>query len=83
MVKTLGAKTRWGGRGRWFKSSHSDQKSEDDKSSDFSLFYRGFPHFSGADFLFLKPLKNERKNSKNQFGTRFGTRVQKVHFKKE
>ena len=79
----VGSALPWGGRGRKFKSCHSDQESEDDKSSDFSLFYKGFPHFSGADFLFLKPLKNERKNAKNRFGTRFGTRVQKVYFKKE
>ena len=55
----------------------SIQKSEDDKSSDFSLFYKGFPHFSGADFLFFKTLKNERKNAKNWVGTKFGIRFQR------
>ena len=29
MAKTLGAKARWGGRGRKFKSCHSDQKKQD------------------------------------------------------
>ena len=44
---------------------------------------QGFSALLGADFLFFKTLKNERKNAKNRFGTRFGTRVQKVYFKKE
>ena len=45
----------------------------------FLYFTRVFRTFRGADFLFFKTLKNERKNAEN----RFGTRVQKVHFKKE
>ena len=52
MVKTLGAKTRWGGRGRKFKSCHSDQESEDDKSSDFLYFTRVFRTFGCGFFVF-------------------------------
>ena len=75
----VGSALPWGGRGRKFKSCHSDQLNGRIISFRFSLFYKGCPHFWVRTFLFFKTLKNERKNAKN----RFGTRVQKVYFKKE
>ena len=55
------------------------------KMINLPIFFilQGFSALSGADFLFFKTLKNERKNAKNRLGTRFCTRLQKVHFKKE
>ena len=64
MVKTLGAKTRWGGRGRKFKSCHSDQESEDDKSSDFLYFTRVFRTFRVRIFCFLRHSKMSEKTRK-------------------
>ena len=35
-----GSALEWGSRGRWFKSSHSDQNAE--ISNDFSVFFIGY-----------------------------------------
>ena len=41
----VGSALPWGGRGRWFKSSHSDQLNGDRMISVFSLYYKCFPTF--------------------------------------
>ena len=65
----------WGGRGRWFKSSHSDQKrrSYDLRFSLLFAVFIVFAHFSrsdlqGAIFAFSAP-----KSWQNRLGTYFGT----------
>ena len=64
MVKTLGAKTRWGGRGRKFKSCHSDQEIGRCKSSDFLYFTRVFRTFRVRIFCFLRHSKMNEKTRK-------------------
>ena len=48
----VGSALPWGGRGRWFKSSHSDQKSGIVRFPIFFIF-TDFSALSGADFLYL------------------------------
>ena len=60
----VGSALPWGGRGRWFKSSHSDQESEDDKSSDFLYFTRVFRTFRVRIFCFLRHSKMNEKTRK-------------------
>ena len=63
MVKTLGAKTRWGGRGRKFKSCHSDQESGIVRFPIF--FLQGFSAlFEVRIFLFFIHSKKREKSQK-------------------
>ncbi len=41
-----GSALPWGGRGRWFKSSHSDQKSGIERFPIFILFYTTSPEYT-------------------------------------
>jgi hypothetical protein len=63
------SKASWGGRGRRFKSCHSDQENGRCKISRFSFIIKLFPHFSGADFLLFLLLKMRRKMIENEVGT--------------
>ena len=45
----VGSALPWGGRGRKFKSCHSDQENGRIISFRFSLFYKGFSHFLSVE----------------------------------
>ena len=73
----------WGGRGRKFKSCHSDQEKSVMQIADFSLFFKGFPHFSVRNFLLPFFRISASKTSKIKVSTYLGTYLQKVHFTQE
>ena len=52
----VGSALPWGGRGRTFKSCHSDQETGNLRIARFSLFHKGF----GTFCLFAVPPKMER-----------------------
>ena len=55
----------WGGRGRTFKSCHSDQVNGGCKSSVY-LYLQGFSALSGAEFFYIVLRKNAPKTAKNR-----------------